>query len=389
MVRLAGTILTGLGLLTLVVAGCARDHRIGLDEFLDIQRRAQLARAQAPKPSPEAMERTVALIDRRLGPYRVGVDDVLSVTLTGGDPSLTPPPVDVRVDDQGIVELPLVPPVKVGGLTLKAAEDAIKSAYVPAVLKDAAVLVEVVTPQQTSVLVTGAVTLPGLVPLRNTDRNLLFAIVGAGGVTSAASGKVTLRRLRRPFEEVTLDLKDLDQLQASMSLEPLENGDVITVHAATPNTIFVGGLVNLPHPQLYDPGVPVTVMQALVAAGGVRQDLSPREGTLIRRMPDGEDVQVRLDLNRIARGQDPNIELAPGDVLWVPHTVGTRILEFINRNVFLRAGASVTYTATAADFMNSAAQQQATGGNLDRSFDPFGSLTRNAALQQLVSQPPP
>jgi hypothetical protein len=106
-------------------------------------------------------------------------------------------------------------------------------------------------------------------------------------------------------------------------------------------------------------------------------------------MPDGHDVHVRLDLDRIAMGADPNIELAAGDILWVPHTLETRILEFVNRNFFLRAGASVTYTATAADFLNSNAERQAVGSNLEQTFDPYGALLRNSALQQLSQPAPP
>jgi len=121
---------------------------------------------------------------------------------------------------------------------------------------------------------------------------------------------------------------------------------MVVVEAATPNTIFVGGLVIAPRPQSYPPGVRVSVLQALAAAGGLRLDVFPREATLIRRAPDGRDVHVKLDLNRLKNNRDPNFLLAAGDVLWVPHTVETRIHEWIGQNISLRAGAAANANVT-------------------------------------------
>jgi polysaccharide export outer membrane protein len=370
-----------------VIAGCAADHRISLDQFIAEQQR--MYEALPPDAAPQFAEDSAAVLDRQLGALRLGPDDVVAITLNTDAVADQRPPFPVRIDDAGEIDLPIVGAIHVAGLTLQEAEDAVRAAYVPAVLRDVSVYVELFQAQTTNVLVIGAVSAPGLVQLRRSDRDLLHAIVGAGGVSQAASGKATLRRIRRPHEEITLDLTDPTQLRAAVTLDPLQDGDIVTVQAATPNTVFVGGLVNFPRPQSYGQGVKLNVLQAIAASGGVRPDLSPGEGTLIRRMPDGHDVHVRLDLDRIAMGADPNIELAAGDILWVPHTLETRILEFVNRNFFLRAGASVTYTATAADFLNSNAERQAVGSNLEQTFDPYGALLRNSALQQLSQPAPP
>jgi hypothetical protein len=216
----------------------------------------------------------------------------------------------------------------------------------------------------------------------------LFAIVGAGGASELASGVVSLRRLRNPHEEVTLDLTKPMELRAALALEPLRDGDVVNVHAATPNTIYVGGLVVAPRPQSYPPGVEVSVLQAIAGSGGLRTDIFPKLGTLIRRMPDGRDVHVKLDLDRIGDGRDPNILLAAGDILWVPHTWETRVQEWISQNIYIRAGASVHYDVSGVEYMNRASQQsgQFSNSNLQDSFDPFGFLNQNAALSNLSSQ---
>jgi hypothetical protein len=168
---------------------------------------------------------------------------------------------------------------------------------------------------------------------------------------------------------------------------------MVNVEAATPNVVFVGGLVMAPRPQPYPQGVKITVLQALAASGGLRTDVTPLEGTLIRRMPDGRDVQVKLDWDRITTGKDPNITLAAGDVLWVPHTLSTRAEDWINRNVFFRVGYTATgsYNATALDYWNSNAANASpnyNNNNGSSNYDPFSSLIQNSLLQSLQNRIP-
>ncbi len=382
--------------------GCA-DHRISLDEFLAMQ---QQMRQASPTSQPASTQPSTTqpvtsqpettqpdtLADRFLEPYHVGPSDVLIVTLTTVAQPVATPSVQARVNRDGDVELPMVGKVKVAGLALEDVERTIQQAYAPKIFREALIHVEVMAPDNTEVLVVGAVTAPGLIRLRRTERNLLYAIVGAGGVSNIASGKVTLKRVRRPGEEVTLTLTEPDQLRASLTLPPLERGDIVTVHAATPNAIFVGGLVAAPRPQVYPQGVTMTVLQALAASGGLRVDVTPREATLIRRMPDGRDVHVRLNLDRLTTGRDPNIELAAGDILWVPDTLETRCQDWFNRNIFFRAGvgltANVNYNVEGLDYLNNNARQAQNGGtgggSTQDTFDPFGYLTRNNALQNIT-----
>ncbi len=368
------------------VLGCA-DHRMSLQKFLTLQEETQKAETTPTAPQ----EATAAVIDNRLRPYFAGPGDVLAVTLTGAEPTALLPPFQVRVNREGKVDLPIVGQVDISGMELNEIENALRAAYVPGVFRDTAVFVDLISEQPFEVLVVGAVTLPGLVPLRRTDRDMLHAIVAAGGVSELASGKATLKRVRHPGEEETIDLTDPEGLATALAMAPLERGDIINVHAATPNTIFIGGLVRMPRPQTYPQGVNMTVLQAIAAAAGLRTDVTPREATLVRRMPDGREVQVKLDLDRIATGKDPNIMLAPGDILWVPETLETRVEDFLNRNIFLRAGVSVNYTVSGIEFLNRQDQQAAFGGTSDvqQRFDPFGFLGRNTALQTIQQQIPP
>jgi protein involved in polysaccharide export with SLBB domain len=352
------------------------------------------ASTQPASTQPGADEEVVdESVDQLITAYRVGPGDVLTVNLSGLDATTTVPAMPVRVNRDGALELPAVGAVKVVGLDLMGVEKAIRDAYVPKVYQDVAVNVMLVESHPTRVLVYGAVITPGLVQLRRTERNVLFAVVGAGGVNTLASGRFTIKRLRSS-REITLDLLDPVQLKEALALPPLQDGDSISVEAANPNTIFVGGLVLAPRAQNYPPGTELTVLQAIAASGGLRTDVTPHNATLIRRMPDGKDAHVKINLDRVGRGDEPNITLVAGDILWVPETLETRVEDWINRNVFLRVGASFTYNLTydqpGIDYLNNAARQAGTNGtnqNQQNNFDPLGFLSRNAALQNLVNRP--
>lgn len=367
------------------VMGCAQDHRLSLTEFLHAQQEME---QRVPTSQPATSDTRVSLINRQLGPYTVGPGDVLLLTFTGTGPDPLFAPVQVRVDHEGMIDLPVVKALKVGDLGLVDIEDAILKAYVPAVVKSAVVHAQLVFAESTDVLVHGAVTLPGLVQLHRTERNLLYAIHKAGGISELSSGRATLQRIRRPEEVVTLDLTRPEGLRAVLALDPLEDGDIVSVEAAPTNAIFVGGLVNAPRTQVYPPGVKLSALQALAAAGGLRTDVTPRTATLIRRMPNNEDAHVKLDLHRISTGEAPNIMLAAGDILWVPETVETRVQDWINRNIFIRAGvsANLNYSVSGIEFINRHGQQSGGGGSsqgLEDSFDPFGFLQRGSAINAL------
>jgi protein involved in polysaccharide export with SLBB domain len=330
-----------------MVMGCS-DERIGLTEFLSMQPDPGVSGQQAAtKPPPLTLS-----VDKRLTPYKVGPDDVLSVTVNGESSETKS---TVRVQRNGTIEMPFIEPVKVEDMELVEVESALKKKYTEKVYQWAIVHVDVTETPGLDVLVTGAVATPGMVHLRRNEANLLYSIVRAGGVSGTASGAVTLCRIREPQKKQTLNMTTADGVRAALALPPLENGDMVAVEAAMPNTIFVSGLVNSSAPQTYAPGVRITVLQAITAAGGLRTDVLPTEATLIRRLPNGKDIRVKLDLDRLACGKDPNIALAAGDILWVPFTLSTRIEDWCNKNLHItgNAGGNVLYNGTYTQEYNS------------------------------------
>ncbi|MFQ5494581.1 MAG: polysaccharide biosynthesis/export family protein, partial [Phycisphaerae bacterium] len=236
---------------------------MGLSQFLERQEVDRQARAAEIASQPESFN----LADF-IGPYRVGPGDVFTISLVGADGSPLFPALTIRVDRHGFVDLPVVGKLGVADQALDDVEDTILAAYVPAVYREAACHVTVQEEAPTRVLVTGAVATPGLVQLRRTERNLVFAIAMAGGVSDLASGQATLKRIRRPHDEVTLNLRDPLQVKAALTIDPLDDGDMIHVEAAVPNMIYVGGLVNAGGAQHDPAGTRVTILQALANAQG-------------------------------------------------------------------------------------------------------------------------
>lgn len=385
------------------VLGCS-DNRIPLKQFLQQAPRqsapAGVAGASAStqpaatQPAALAVEPAKAPpADQFMAPYRIGPGDVLAVTLTGIEQTGVVAPIQARIDRDGNMDLPIVSQIHVAGLELQDVEKVVQKAYVPSVYRQASVHVELLKPEMVTVLVTGAVTTPGLVQLPRTQRNLLYAIAGAGGASNVASGEVALRRLRSPDQAATYNLLQPEQLQQALTMESLQNGDIVIVKAAQPNSIFIGGLVMAPHVQINPPGTQMNVLQAIASAGGLRTDVTPTEMTLIRHTPDGKDIHVKLDVDRIQKGKDPNIDMAPGDILWVPDTLLTRSEDWVNKNIYFRGGFNVvgTYSVNGLSYMNDTASRAAGGGNnnVQNTVDPLGFLTRQSTTNAQSNLPAP
>ncbi len=137
--------------------------------------------AYAPGPNSRAITYHIALTDR----LRVAVfqEDDLSVI--------------ARVDSKGRVNLPLLDPITVVGLTIEAAEDAVEQAYRDQrLLRKPQVTITVEEYAAREVIVQGEVLQPGRIPLPiESGMTVLDAITKAGGLTDLARGNaVTVTR---------------------------------------------------------------------------------------------------------------------------------------------------------------------------------------------------
>jgi polysaccharide export outer membrane protein len=231
--------------------------------------------------------------------------------------------------------LPVVGEVEVGGLTFAQAEEAIIAAHVPDVVTELAVFIQLADRGGTSVLVLGAATQPGLVLLDSNQRNLLYALQQVGGFNPAATGTVRLRPIRPERPEVAYNLNDINDVRRALQAPPLEPGDMLIVEAAAPSAVYVTGLVNAPGAISLPPGSKMSALQAVSTAGGTQPYLDVKEATLIRELENGERVHVKVDYQKLKKGEIPDVQFAAGDILHLPHTPDTMFQEWFTRNVLI------------------------------------------------------
>ncbi len=325
----SGAVRRGLGLLpvlcsVLVGIGCQKDTRISMIELEE--------RSALPPEQPVVVARDeLALTD--VQPYEVVEGDVLGITLLGlREDRYEPVNLELRVHDNGSIVFPVVGRIEVAGRTLGGVEEAIVAAHED-VVKDLAVYVQLAGAENTTVLVHGAVAQPGLVQLPENQRNVVYALSQAGGFEGPSSGRVTLYPIRPDREPLAINFKDINDIRRALSGPPLESGDVVKVEAAAQDVVYVTGLVNAPGPVPVPRDGDVSLVRAIAASGGLRDFLEPPEATLWRRLPNGEQVRVKLELDKIMNGEEPDIALAAGDVLDVPHTLDTRFREWVAANI--------------------------------------------------------
>ncbi|MCB9730323.1 MAG: SLBB domain-containing protein [Deltaproteobacteria bacterium] len=196
-------------------------------------------------------------------------------------PQVTPSRRKVEVDFRGEIGLDLFGNVKVAGLALDEARDAVRTALARYLNSTAGVSLIMVS-EGRLVLVTGAVSKPGVVRLAE-DGTLWQAIQLAGGPAPGAA----LHRVQigRHGSEMRVDLSTFLGGDLSAPMPALEAGDVVLVpadaaygqgqtspwavylgHQALAEKVVVMGAVR--SPGIYERGPGVTALTALALAGG-------------------------------------------------------------------------------------------------------------------------
>jgi polysaccharide export outer membrane protein len=202
---------------------------------------------------------------------KLGVGDTVHITVFQ-QADLTS---DARIGERGTVAMPLIGEVKVAGLSQADAAKLIatelkKGKY----LNNPQVTVALTTLRSRQVSVLGQVAHPGRFPLDDSAR-LTDVIAAAGGVGPTGGDTVTLIR---NGESQKVDLtKNF----------PLQNGDTVYVERAP--VFYVYGEV--PRGGAYRLEPNMTVMQAIVAGGGITPRGSERRLKLRRTGPDGKVVE--------------------------------------------------------------------------------------------------
>jgi len=126
--------------------------------------------------------------------YILGPDDVLEVTVHGLYPGGETRPIRVQIMADGSIQLPLVGPVRVGGMNVMQAHVAIHNAYADGFIKEPRTNVFLVERALTSVLVLGEVGAPGMYRLPKYENDVAHALAVAGGLREDAGLEIEVHR---------------------------------------------------------------------------------------------------------------------------------------------------------------------------------------------------
>ncbi len=241
--------------------------------------------------------------------------DVLRVRTVSVDALDIP---DVVVDARGVVDVPLAGEVTVGGLSLSAASRAIErelSRYD----RFARAIVTVTEAGGHMATVVGAVEHPGQITLKAGTRLADVLAIAGGPKTDATGGEIT-------------DLADLDaatlvrngkalpvslgralrgEVRHNVDVRP---GDIVFVPASAGRMITVLGEVGQPKTIPFHHGMRLTA--ALATAGGFTKAADSADVRVIRGSLSHPKV-YRTNVHALMDGETHDVELAPGDVIYV------------------------------------------------------------------------
>ncbi len=230
--------------------------------------------------------------------YRFGPGDTVRIQVYQ-NPDLT---LETRVTENGTITFPLIGNVKIGGLTVAAAEVVIADALrLGGYIKQPQVTVMPVLIRSTQVSVLGQVNRPGRYPLETLNINVSEVLAIAGGIAPGGADVaiVTGARDGKPFrKEIDIASMFLDnKMQDNLTVA---NGDVIYVHRAP--MFYIYGEVQKPGPQRVERNM--TIREALALGGGPTERGSELNLSLYRRGRDGKVSSSTPDLSDPVRPDD-------------------------------------------------------------------------------------
>ena len=209
---------------------------------------------------------------------------------------------ETRITESGTISFPLIGAVRLGGLSVSAAEKKIADALQSGgFLQNPQVTLLLTQIRGSQVSVLGQVGRPGRFPLETAGTRLSDMLANAGGTTPGGDDVVivTGQRDGQAFRK-TIDLPSLFLRENRADDIVLGSGDVIYVHRAP--VFYVYGEAQRPGSFRIERGM--TVMQALAQAGGPTARGSRSRLELHRQQDDGSVQTLAPEMNDPVRSND-------------------------------------------------------------------------------------
>lgn len=284
-----------------------------------------------PAQAPERPRTSAASAHVAAGAdYQLGPDDQVSIAVLQA-PELN---TTTRVSEQGFVSLSLIGAVQAGGRTAAELEAAIEAELGRKYIKNPDVSVQVLDVRSRPVSVMGAVQRPGIVQVQHST-TLLDVLSMAGGLTPEAGDTVVVVRKggNETAAPIEIKLKALLEARDPATNLAVQAGDVVNVRAA--DVVYVVGAVNKPGAYAMRGNDRLTVLRALALGAGLAPAAAQGDALVVRLGPQGERVEIPVDLGAVLKGKQRDVALEAHDVLFVP-TSGSKVAARTTLDAFVR-----------------------------------------------------
>ena len=224
-----------------------------------------------------------------------------------------------RVSQTGEINLTVLGSIQVAGLTPNQAARKIESELKSrGLLIDPHVTVAIAEYATQGATVTGEVHSPGLYPTLGS-RRLLDMIALAGGVLPTAGRTASVLQRDDPHNPRNIVLVPNNNALSAQENPVISPGDTVVIDKAS--IVYILGDVGKAGGYLVDNNERLSLIQALTLAGGWTRTSAQSKVILIRQVPEGRE-EIKLDLRHVVHGEQADIKMSNGDILFVPSSLG-------------------------------------------------------------------
>jgi polysaccharide export outer membrane protein len=310
-------------LCTVLLGGCATDAPPSSPPG-----QPPLATAPSARPAPQIVVRQTPeqqlaelrrIVAETAAEPRLGKGDVLSISVYD-EPDLTISEVPIRPD--GRISFPLVGDIQAAGRTVEDVTADLTGRLREYILAPK-VSVIVTAFNSLHYVINGEVVKPGVYPLV-TDVTITAAVAKAGGLNKGQfrSSSVELADLTNAFIARQGKLLPVDFIrllrQGDLRFDiPLQAGDYISIPSGLSKEVYIIGEVKAPALFAFREEMPMSRTVAL--AEGFTNDADLSRIHVVRGSLSNPRVIV-TDFNKVITGQQQDVQLEPGDVVYVPPT---------------------------------------------------------------------